>query len=108
MDQREMKQNAGLPGIVEPFVQGFVYVFARPFGGFPRAAGSNRGVSPIAGERNCRHLCASSSSEHDVNLSTSTPLSIFSFFLALGTNTIATAPATRRQSTNRPEAGGRA
>jgi hypothetical protein len=43
-----------------------------------------------------------------VNLSTSSPLPILSVSLALGANTIATAPATHRQSTSRRRTGGRA
>jgi hypothetical protein len=102
------ERNADSQGIVGPFVQGFVCVFAGPFAGLPRAVGGNAVVPRIVGERDCRHLCASSSSEHDVNLSTSTLLSIFSVSLALGANTIATAPARQRQSTGRPRKGGRA
>jgi hypothetical protein len=63
-------------------------------------------VSRIAGERICRHLCAWSTSEHDVNLSTSTPLWISPVSLALGANTIAMAPARQRQSIDRPRTGG--
>jgi hypothetical protein len=101
-------QDVGPPGVVGAFVRGFVCVFARPFAGFQRAVGASGGVSRIAGERICRHLCASSSSEHAVNLSTSTPLSISLSSFALGANTIATALARHRQSTDRPRTGGRA
>jgi hypothetical protein len=107
-ERRVTEQRADLESVAGPFVQGFVSVFARSFAGFQRLVGADGAMSRIAGERNCRHLCASSSSEHDVNLSTSTPLAILSVSLALGANTIATAPATQRQSTDRPRIGSRA
>lgn len=107
-ERRATERNADSQGVAGPFVQGFICVFARPFAGFARAVGANAVASPVAGERICRHPCASSRSEHDVNLSTSSPLSISPVSLALGANTIATAPARQRQSTDRPRTGGRA
>jgi hypothetical protein len=112
--------GTGLPsGFADHFARGFASVFARrraPLSG--RIAANGMAPRP-ARTPICRHLCASSSSGHEVKLSTSTPPAITSPPIALGATAIAsalatqrfpfpTAPVRQRSTSGRPRTGGRA
>jgi hypothetical protein len=118
-------------GFASPFARGFVCVFARRCAPHLREIAAKAIAAPIAGARIRRHLYASSSAGHEVNLSISIPPAIspppvaagitavvlgsalrrFTDSappIALGATTISSALARQRSATGRPRTGGRA
>jgi hypothetical protein len=118
-------------GFADPFARDFVRVFACRCAPRLREIAANAMGAPIASQRIRRHLCTSSSSGHEVNLSISIPLAISpppvaagitgvvlasalqrltdsTSPIALGATAISSAPARQRSATGRPRTRGRA
>jgi hypothetical protein len=83
-------------GFAAPFARGFVCVFARRCAPHLREIAAKAIAAPIASSRICRHLYASSSSGHEVNLATSIPRAISPPPVSTGVPTVALASALQR------------